>query len=67
MRPPIMVLSPVSTSVTRQGSAAASWTSILLRLTSNVTFDMCKKVVLEILLDDIALVSPRQMTKSLMS
>ena len=43
MRPPIMVFSPVSTSVTRHGSAEALCTSILLVFMSNVTFDICRK------------------------
>jgi hypothetical protein len=38
MRPPIIVFSPVSMSVTRQGSAVASCTSMVLRLMSSVTF-----------------------------
>ena len=40
IRPPIIVFSPVSTSVTRHGSAAALWTSMLLSFMSKVTFDI---------------------------
>ena len=41
--PPVMVVSPVSTRVTFQGSAFRLCTSIALAARSNVTSDICKK------------------------
>ena len=43
IRPPVCVSAPVSTSVTRHGSAAFWWTFIELSLMSKVTSDMCRK------------------------
>ena len=40
-RPPVIVVSPVSTSVTRQGSVVEWWTSISPLRMSNVTSDPC--------------------------
>ena len=43
MRPPVWVSGPVSTSVTRHGSAAFWWTTIELSRMSKVTSDMWRK------------------------
>ena len=43
IRPPVWVFSPVSTSVTFQGSALRWWTCISLFVMSKVTSDICRK------------------------
>ena len=42
-RPPVPVVSPVSTRVTRQGSATELWTVMLLFTMSKVTSEVCRK------------------------
>ena len=57
MRPPIIVCSPVSTNVTRHGSAAALCTSTLLCFIVECDVRHVQKVILEVLLDDVTFVS----------
>ena len=57
MRPPVCVSAPVSTSVTRHGSAAFWWTS--MRVVAHVEGHVghVQEVVGEVLLDHVALVA----------